>query len=81
MRVWGWIVIAWLVAGCAVQRSQLAQDAQVKMVGMTKEQVLQCTGPAAQRMTEGNSEFWSYNSGAGRTTVYSSSQANPRGQL
>ena len=33
-----------VVAGCAVQRAQVAQDAQGKMIGLTKEQVLACMG-------------------------------------
>jgi hypothetical protein len=75
LRGWACMLAVPFVAGCALQRSQLAQDAQTKMVGMSKEQVLQCMGPPTQRMAEGASEVWSYNSGDGRTTVYSSGQA------
>ena len=39
-----------VVAGCAVQRAQVAQDAQGKMIGLNKEQVLACMGPPANRM-------------------------------
>jgi hypothetical protein len=61
-----------LFAGCTVQRALVAQDAQTKMVGLTKEQVLACMGPPASRMAEGATEVWSYNSGDGRTTTTAS---------
>jgi hypothetical protein len=46
-----------VVAGCAVQHAQVAQDAQGKTIGLTKEQVLACMGPPANRMTEGPPKF------------------------
>jgi hypothetical protein len=55
-----------LLAGCSVQRSQQADDAQNKMIGMSKERVLACMGPPASRMAEGATEVWSYGSGDGR---------------
>src|SRR5438034_872554 len=55
------------VAGCAVQRAQVAQDAQSKMVGLSKEQVLACMGPPANKAAEGATEVWSYASGDGTT--------------
>jgi hypothetical protein len=57
------------LAGCAVQRAVVANDAQEKMVGLTKEQVLACMGPPATKAAEGVTEVWSYNSGNDRTTV------------
>jgi hypothetical protein len=55
--------------GCAVQRAVVANDAQEKMVGLTKEQLLACMGPPATKAAEGVTEVWSYNSGNDRTTV------------
>lgn len=49
-----------LVAACAVQRSQVAQQAQATMIGMPREQVLGCMGPPANKATEGRTEVWSY---------------------
>lgn len=60
------------VGGCAIQRAQIAQDARVQMVGMSREQVLACMGPPANKAAEGQTEVWSYNSGDG-TTVASGS--------
>jgi hypothetical protein len=57
------------LAGCAVQRAVVANDAQEKMVGLTKEQVLACMGPPATKAAEGGTEVWSCNSGNDRTTV------------
>jgi outer membrane protein assembly factor BamE (lipoprotein component of BamABCDE complex) len=69
--IWnGCLVITALgLAGCAIQRAQLANDAQSEMVGMTKEQVLSCMGPPANKAAEGATEVWSYPSGNGQTSV------------
>jgi outer membrane protein assembly factor BamE (lipoprotein component of BamABCDE complex) len=57
------------IGACAIQRAQVAQDAQSQMVGMSKEQVLACMGPPASKAAEGATEVWSYASGNGHTTV------------
>ena len=57
------VVIAACVADCAAERTQIANYAQNKMVGLTKEQVLACMGPPASKATEGATEVWSYPSG------------------
>ena len=56
-------VIAACVADCGAERTQIANYAQNKMVGLTKEQVLACMGPPASKATEGAAEVWSYPSG------------------
>jgi hypothetical protein len=56
------LVCCFVVAGCSVQSALVAQDAQSKIVGLTKEQVLACMGPQANRIAEGATEVWSYNS-------------------
>ena len=56
-------VIAAGVTGCAIERAQVAGEAQQKMVGLSKEQVLACMGPPAAKAAEGATEVWSYNSG------------------
>src|SRR6188474_279981 len=56
-------------AACSLQRAEVAHNAQATMVGMTKEQVLQCMGPPVQKSAEGQTEVWSYPSGNGRTQV------------
>lgn len=67
-----------VLAGCAVQRAVVAQSAQEKMVGLSREQVLACMGPPGQKMAEGATEVWSYNSGNDRVTAIAtgSSQTN-----
>jgi outer membrane protein assembly factor BamE (lipoprotein component of BamABCDE complex) len=57
------------VVACSLQRAETAQHAQTQMVGMSKEQVLQCMGPPLQKTAEGQTEVWLYGSGNGRTTV------------
>jgi hypothetical protein len=57
------VVIAACVADCATKRVQIANYAQNKMVGLTKEQVLACMGPPASKAAEGATEVWSYPSG------------------
>ncbi len=54
------------LSGCALQRSQQAQDAKQQMLGMSKEAVLVCMGPPAQKTTEGATELWTYPSGNGQ---------------
>jgi hypothetical protein len=68
-RGFGVLPICCLLAACAIQRAQVANDAQSKMVGLSKEQVLACMGPPISQVAEGATEVWSYNSGNGRTTV------------
>jgi hypothetical protein len=61
-----WVVgVCLLVGGCAMQRAQVAQDARVSMVGLSKERVLACMGPPAAKAAEGATEVWSYDSGNG----------------
>jgi hypothetical protein len=57
------VVIATCVADCAADRAQIANYAQNKMVGLTKEAVLACMGTPASKATEGATEVWSYPSG------------------
>jgi hypothetical protein len=65
MRVLGIVALSAIVAGCAIQRSQVAQEAKASMVGMTKEQVFTRMGPAPTKASEGATEIWSYPSGNG----------------
>jgi hypothetical protein len=61
------------LAACEAQRARLAADAQTSMVGRTKEQVLACMGPPADKATEGAAEVWSYLSGDGSMDTMQSS--------
>jgi hypothetical protein len=69
MRILGIVALCAALGGCAIQRAQIAQDARAQMVGMSKEQVLGCMGPAANKAAEGQTEVWSYNSGDGTTVT------------
>jgi outer membrane protein assembly factor BamE (lipoprotein component of BamABCDE complex) len=69
-----------LLAGCAVQRAVVAQGAQEKMVGLSKEQVLACMGPPG-KMAEGATEVWSYSSGNDRVTAIGSGYSQTNGSL
>jgi outer membrane protein assembly factor BamE (lipoprotein component of BamABCDE complex) len=69
LRVVAVIGLAATVGACAVQRAVVANDAQSKMVGMSKEQVLGCMGPPAAKAAEGATEVWSYNSGNNKQVV------------
>ena len=48
------------LAGCAIERAQIAQDAQASMIGMPKERVLACMGPPMNKASEGQTEVWAY---------------------
>jgi hypothetical protein len=78
MRAWGYVLasLGLLNAGCAFQRAEIAQEAQHKMVGLTKEEVLRCMGPPASKMAEGATEVWSYSSGNGHTSIFGTGSSN-----
>ena len=53
------------VAGCASGRGATANEAQSRMIGMSKEQILKCMGPPHSSYVVGSStEVWAYNSAA-----------------
>lgn len=82
--VWGRLIailFASALAGCAVQRAVVAQGAQEKMVGFSREQVLACMGPPATRAAEGTTEVWSYGSGNDRTTTVGTGFAQTDGSI
>lgn len=57
------------LAGCdSLERSQNADIARHKMVGLTKEQVLACMGIPKQKAQAGATEVWSYHSTNGAHT-------------
>lgn len=72
---------ALVVSGCAVQRAVVAQGAQEKMVGMSREQLLTCMGPPATKAAEGATEVWSYGSGNDRTTTIGTGYAQTNGSI
>jgi hypothetical protein len=72
MRNLGIVAICVALAGCAIQRAQIAQDARAQMVGMSKEQVLTCMGAPASKAAEGTTEVWGYASGNGMTVASAS---------
>jgi hypothetical protein len=63
--------LLWLTAiglalsACSIQRGQIANDAQAKMIGLSNEQVRTCMGEPLNKTTEGTAEVWPYNSGKG----------------
>ena len=54
------------LTGCSIIRAQTAADAQTEMVGMSRQQILRCMGPANRSAAAGASEIWSYDTGNGR---------------
>jgi len=69
------------LSGCAVQRAVVANNAQEKIVGYSKEQVLACMGPPATRAAEGSTEVWSYSSGNDHVTAIGTGYARSTGNL
>jgi hypothetical protein len=57
--------VAIVLCGCALERARVANEAQVSMIGFSKEQTLACMGPPANKAVEGSVEVWSYESGDG----------------
>jgi hypothetical protein len=68
------LVAIGVLAGCAIQRAQIAEDAQHRIVGFSQEQVLGCMGPPAAKQTAGDTEVWAYPSG-GATSSFSTAQS------
>lgn len=68
------------LAGCAIERAQVAQDARAQMVGRSKEQVLACMGPPGNKAAEGQTEVWSYASGNGYSATMATADVNTTGQ-
>ena len=68
-------------AACSLQRAETAHNAQSQMVGMSKEQVLQCMGSPLQKSAEGQTEVWSYASGNGRSQVSTFGSSTTSGSL
>jgi len=53
------------VAGCTSGRGASANEAQSRMIGMSKEQILKCMGPPSSSYVVGSStEVWAYKSAA-----------------
>lgn len=69
------------LAGCAVQRAMVAQGAQEKMIGLSRQQVLTCMGPPSTKAVEGRTEVWSYSSGNDRTTTIGTGYAQTHGSM
>jgi hypothetical protein len=51
------------ISGCAINRAEIAAKAKSSMIGMTKQQVLQCMGAASNTQSQENTEIWKYYSG------------------
>ena len=69
VRVVSAVVIAIALGGCAIQRAQIASEAQNKMVDLTKEQALACIGPPSAKAAEGTTEVWSCHFGNDHTQM------------
>src|SRR5829696_2756532 len=81
LKISGTIAIVVLVSACSIQRAQVAGEAQARMVGLTKEQVLACMGPPARQAAEGTTEVWSYSSGNDHTQVSAFGQSMTNASL
>lgn len=67
-----------LISACASsrrERAEVATQAQTKMIGMSKEQVLACMGAPPEHGAVGQTEVWSYPSG-GDTTTFSTASGS-----
>jgi hypothetical protein len=50
------IVVCFALTACAIQRSQIANDARSNMIGLSEEQVLACMGPPLNQDAKGTTE-------------------------
>jgi len=51
------------INGCVFTRAETASTAKRSLIGMSKQQILQCMGAARNIQTEGNVDVWKYYSG------------------
>jgi outer membrane protein assembly factor BamE (lipoprotein component of BamABCDE complex) len=54
------LIILALAACGSIQRSDDAAEAKVHMVGMSRQDVLECMGPPKKKAHQENTEVWSY---------------------
>ncbi|SEE27176.1 hypothetical protein SAMN05444161_5291 [Rhizobiales bacterium GAS191] len=66
--MWRAALLGLALTGCVMQRALEASEAQSKMVGLSKEQVLTCMGAPASQASAGETEVWAYGSGNGYTS-------------
>lgn len=57
------VILGLTLTGCAIQRAHVASNAKRTMIGMSKQQVLQCMGTATATQNAYNTEVWKYLSG------------------
>ncbi|HLW92641.1 MAG TPA: hypothetical protein VKS78_15260 [Roseiarcus sp.] len=49
-----------LLAGCGLEKPEVDQIAQAKIIGLSKQKILICMGRPALRKTMGATEIWAY---------------------
>ncbi len=59
-----------LAACTMLRREEAAAAAKVRMIGMSREDVLGCMGPPGKKNSEGATEVWSYVSSDGHSRYY-----------
>jgi hypothetical protein len=63
-----WIVIGLVLcvalSACGMERPEVDQAAQARMIGLSKTKIRACLGAPDRRKTIGSTEIWSYRSGA-----------------
>ena len=62
-------LLALAVAGCAISKSNTAEQAQADLIGFSKEQILTCMGAPVAEKKVGTTEVWSYFAEVSRATV------------
>lgn len=65
------------INGCAIQRAEVATKAKTSLIGMSKQQILQCMGAASEIQKQGTTEAWKYYSGGdyrGSINAYTDNQ-------
>ena len=78
------IFLVMTVAGCKLQRLELARNAQTELIGVTKNYILGCAGVPHRKAKEGSTEFLTYVSGGdsvGSGTYSSSGSGSVFGTL
>ncbi len=70
LRLSVWLFLIAPLSACGyLSRDDTAAAAKTHMIGMSKEDVLACMGPAKKKATEGATDVWQYHSTDGQSTT------------
>lgn len=68
------LVLATALSGCALQRARVAREAEVRLIGMSETELLECAGAPASARRSGKLNFFTYHGGGDAIVAYARSE-------